>query len=240
MATAKSRAFERIIDLAANDLKPPEFMKWHAQVARQVLAEHLAEMPPDTQHRTIVDGRVGADEDSVRYGGVIRYEFGAVGKVVEEALAWLRREAANASRSYSESFFVGVLRRQTQKARPGQGGKQTFQTYEAEGRLIPADSFGAASKGLPADAQFIIGNSKPFNRKVDVQLVGGQRINFNIDDQIYERCAMALRGRFPGFDLSRVYTLTFGALRGERQWILQTGPRAGRPVHSPGLVITRI
>lgn len=228
--SAQARAFERDIELAVSDLQSPEFEKYVANFARKVLAEHLAELPVKPHVLTIVDGRVGASEDSVKYGGIIRYEFGHAGDVVKECLDWLRTEASKVGRKYAESFFVGVLKQETRGK-----GKRTFQSYEAEGRKIPAAQFGAESRALSGNEQFIIGNSRPENRKIDVQLMGQEPVKFSVDDKIYDRCVMAMRGRFPGFEIKRVYTLTFTG-----QWILVHGPRAGKPVHSPGLVITRI
>lgn len=227
---SNARAFERQIQLAVNHLKPPEFQKVVARQAREILAEHMAGMPTDTQVRTIVDGRVGAREESVRYGGVIRYEFGAIARVVQECLDWLRSEASKVGQKYASAFFVGILKQESAVSR----GRRV-ESFSMEGRKIPASRFGAASRALTGNEQFIIGNERPENRKIDVQLMGFETIRFAIDDMIYDRCALAFKGRFPGFDIRRVYTLQFTG-----QWILVHGPRAGRPVHSPGLVITRI
>lgn len=240
MARQQNKAFERVIQLAVKDLQSPEFEKYHADFARRVLADHLAGLSEKPEVRTIVDGREGASEDTVRYGGVIRYEFGSGFAVVRAALDWLKREASKVGTEYADSFFVGVLKQETFKQRKGVGGKQSFETFGVEGRMIPANNFNAASRGLSADSQFIIGNLEPYNRKIDVQLAGLEPIRFNIDDKIFDRCAAAMAAQFKGFDIRRVYTLTFGELGGKKQWILVNGPRAGRPVHSPGLVISRI
>lgn len=228
---SSAKAFELVLDVAATDLKPPEFQKYVAKFARRTLAEYVAARSDVPQVVTYVDGRLGASEETVKYGGVIRYEFGAGSLIVVAALQWLQAEARKVGTEYAEGFFVGVLKTTT-KGRSG--GRQTT-AHEAEGRLIPASSFAAQSRALPSDSNYIIGNRLPYNRKVDVQMMGGRSMSFAIDDKIFDRCAAAMRGRFPGFDVRRVYTLTFSG-----QYELVNGPRAGRPVHSPGLVISRI
>jgi hypothetical protein len=233
--SAQQVAFEKVFDFAVRDLQPPEFQRQLAAFARRTLAEHLAHRPDKPSVATRVDGVLGAAEESVRFGGVIRYEFGSGAKVVEETLKWLISEGAKVGQKYAQSFFVGVLKSTVQKAKAGRGGKREWDSFEAEGRMIPAQNFAASSRALPPDASYIIGNSQPFNRKVDVQLVGTDPVNFSIPDMIYDRAAMAMGGRFPGFSVRRVYTMTFSG-----QYVLQTGRRAGLPVHSPGLIIGRI
>lgn len=225
----KNRAFERIIDLAVGDMQAPEFQKYVADYARKVLAEELRARDSQS-HTTVVDGVAGASEDSVRYGGIIRYNFGNTAVVVQAALDWLRHEGAKVGTKYANAFFVGVLTTATHKH-----GDRQITTYHAEGRKIAASAFGAASKGLPADANYIIGNERPENRKIDVQLMGGEDVSFSVDPHIFDRCAFAIAKQYRGFNIDRVYTLTF-----TDQWRLRFGPRADKPVHSPGLVISRI
>lgn len=72
---ARPRSFEQVIRLAIAKAKPPEVQKLHAEIARKGLAEHLASRTDHPRVTRIVDGRIGASEDSVRPYGVIRYEL---------------------------------------------------------------------------------------------------------------------------------------------------------------------
>ncbi|WP_424813565.1 hypothetical protein [Roseococcus sp. YIM B11640] len=72
---ASPKAFETVIKLSIAKAQPPEVQKLHARIARQGLAEHLARRSDKPRVTTIVDGRRGASENSVRPYGVIRYEF---------------------------------------------------------------------------------------------------------------------------------------------------------------------
>jgi hypothetical protein len=69
------RAFENVITLAIARVKSPEVQRLHARIAREGLAKHLASRDDKPNVTRIVDGRVGASEDTVKPYGVIRYEF---------------------------------------------------------------------------------------------------------------------------------------------------------------------
>lgn len=233
-------AFEQVIELSRRDIGSPEFERWHANVARAGLAEHLSLRGDDPEVMTIVDGRVGASEDSVRLHGIIRYELNRTSAAIPDLLRWLQAEAAKVSPKYARSFFVGVLEERNHTRARGRG-KKHWTTYGAEGRVIPADQFAAGSRGLPADASFVIGNSVPWNRMVDVQMIGHERMRFSIPDGIYDRAALWLRSRFPEWSARRIWNLSFEGNpgTGESRWILKNGPRRGSPVQSPGLIVWR-
>lgn len=81
-------AIRRQITLLKSDvLSPQAFVKMHAATARSELAKLEAEQGKyPTQ--TFVDGRSGASEDSVRYGGVIEYRI----HVIQDAVDWIYAE----------------------------------------------------------------------------------------------------------------------------------------------------
>lgn len=236
--TSNPREFNRIIELANADLKAPEFQKWHAEVARKLLAETLAERNPKPEVRTTVDGRVGASEDSVKLYGVITYDFLNLGTAVQEVIDWLVAEGSKVGTEYANSFFVAVLK---QERKAAGGGRKAWTAFSPEGRMIPAKKFGAQSRSLPADAAFVIGNGQPYNRKVDVQMMGKEPMSFSIGSMIFERAAVYIRSRHPEMVAQRVYNLFFDAdpNTGEPRWITRRGPRAGQQVHSPGLIVRR-
>lgn len=72
---ASPRAFENVIKLAIAQAKAPAVQQLHARIARDGLADHLATRQDRPNITRIVDGRIGASEESVRPYGVIRYEF---------------------------------------------------------------------------------------------------------------------------------------------------------------------
>jgi hypothetical protein len=72
---ASPRGFENVITLAIARAKAPEVQRLHARIAREGLAKHLASRDDKPNVTRIVDGRIGASEDSVKPYGVIRYEF---------------------------------------------------------------------------------------------------------------------------------------------------------------------
>ena len=238
---AGGQTFEQVTTLARADLPAPEFQKWHAEVARRTLAEHLAARGDDPEVTRIVDGRVGASEDSVKLYGIIRYEFIRNSRAIGDLLKWLQAEAGKLSPKYARSLFVGVLK-ETAHTRAKGRGKKHWTTFGAEGRMIPASKFNAESRGLPSDASFIIGSSVPWNRKADVQMIGRERMRFSVDDMIWDRAAVWLNSRYPEYSARRVWNLQFDAdpATGAPRWTLLTGPRRGNKVESPGLVVRRV
>lgn len=102
----KIQAFERVIDLAVASVTPPELQKLHARVARQALAEHLGTLPTKPPVKTIVDGRIGAGEDSVKAYGRIRYEFGFLQEIAPFALAHARKVSPVDSGRYRDAWLV--------------------------------------------------------------------------------------------------------------------------------------
>lgn len=93
------RAFEEVIHLAVADVFPPEFEKFHAQVARQARDEWLAKMQVKPVIRTFVDGREGASEDTVMPYGIIRYEF----LRLQQIAVWAYQEAVRLSEKFEKS-----------------------------------------------------------------------------------------------------------------------------------------
>jgi hypothetical protein len=226
----RPKSIERILELQRDDISPPEFMKWHAAVARTELSIALAQSPDTPRVETFVDGRQGADENSVRFRGVIRYEFVRSMEGVAEVLRWLINEGNKVSPKYGSSFAVGVIKSVNLTLRSG----STVRTAGGGGRLIPAERFNPNSKGIPADAGFIIVNTRSWSRKVDVQMIGMKPMVFSIPQFIFERAAVWLRARNPELVVRRWYTSEFTG-----QYELKTGRRAGLPVHSPALLIAR-
>lgn len=107
MGARSTSNWAKVFTLTLDQLKPPDIQRTHAAVARQVLADHLSGLqgarPGIT---TVVDGRRGASEDSVKPYGVIRYEF----SYFREIAAWALEQASALSPvdsgRYKNSWFV--------------------------------------------------------------------------------------------------------------------------------------
>jgi hypothetical protein len=166
-------------------------------------------------YRTFVDGREGAPEASVRGagGGVILYRFSYAAQAALFALGFLRARSPSASGRFRESFYLGI-----------------------NGRFVPAAQFNPDA--VSADAEIVIGNTQPYSRRVDVQLVGGHRLHYSVPAGLFDDAARAVRSRFGGaVTAKRVYSIEFPG-----RYVLKGEGRAksgrGTKVDSPALVIT--
>ncbi len=105
---ATPQAFEQVIRLAIAKVKPPEFQRMHARVAREALAKHLASRNDRPNVTRIVDGRIGASEDSVKYGGIIRYEFDNLRTAALFAMEQIKALAPELTGTYNTKWFFMV------------------------------------------------------------------------------------------------------------------------------------
>jgi hypothetical protein len=134
---ASPRAFEQVIRLAIAKVRPPEVQKLHASIARKGLAEHLAGRSDHPRITRIVDGRIGASEDSVRPYGVIRYEFDNL-----KAAAIFARD-------------------QLRELSPERTGRYKGQWY------FMVNGAEVAEDAIPADARTIlVTNDEPYSRRL--------------------------------------------------------------------------
>jgi hypothetical protein len=207
-------AFRRNLDVFVQDNLTAEARSAKlARFARAALADVQQRGEGSKQVTRFVDGREGVPEETVRPNGVILYRFGRLAPAIAFALSYLR--ARSPGTNYTAGFFVGVSA-----------------TADIDGRPIPAAMFNPATMG--GDARTVtIGNSEPYNRRVDVQMDGTRALRFSVPPNLYADCAAQVQRRFPGLVARRVYTLDMPG-----QYRLKTGPRAGKPVHSPAIVIT--
>lgn len=107
MATRSKSNWAKVFKLTLDQVRPPDVQKLHAAFAREKLAEHLAGVtggkPAVT---TVVDGRRGASEDSVKPYGIIRYEFSYFREIAAWALTQARDISPVDSGEYRDSWFV--------------------------------------------------------------------------------------------------------------------------------------
>lgn len=229
-----SRAVQGFIN---EHLNPPASALRFAALAREALTEYLGPVHP-TRMQQVVDGDPLRDESAVKPGGSIAYEFSYNADILEFALAELRDRSP---------------RRDGSRARGGPGpGSERSPTPFAEsfwvsinGKFIAPGDLNLAS--VPSgDASLIIGNVQPYNRKVTVQMDGRRPISFSVAPGLYAAAAREVNGRFGNVVQARaVYNLRFPGKYAIKQTQFRTGERshnvkrwAGRPVDSPGLIIT--
>ncbi len=159
--------------------------------------------------------RSGARARATHYG-VIVDRFSYIAEVVEFALGYLRERAPVRTGAFRDGFFLGIST-----------------TRGVDGRFVPAAAFNPRTLGADV-REVIIGNVVPYSRLVDVQLVGGRRVRFSAPANLYHDAARLLVRRFGNHvDAFRRYTVRFPG-----QYVLKTGPKAGKPVETPALIIS--
>lgn len=216
-------ALRRNIELWADRTMGPEARAaLLARTAKERLADAQAEGRAARAFTRFVDGREGAPEESVRPSGVILYRFRFLANAAVFALSYLMARSPVSSGQFKRSFYVGVG-----GDRDGDGGRflywHQFQP-DLVGRRVQA---------------ITIGNHAPYNRRVDLQWDGtpdkptSRRLRFSVPADMYTEAGEAVEARYPSLQAMRVYTRTFPG-----QYVLKTGPRAGKPVHSPALLLT--
>lgn len=136
---ARPQAFERELRIATAGLEPQAIAKLLAQTARKALAEAQAEGSAPERYVRVVNGRIGAPEDSVIPPGPIVYEFAWLSEVATYALAFARERSPVRSGRYKRSWFVMV------------NGTAT--------RALDA---------IPSGAEVILTNDQPYSRKIEV------------------------------------------------------------------------
>lgn len=175
MARSNTAAFERIINVAVAKLKPPDAQKRHAEIARKGLADHLAKAKGKPQVVTFVDGRRDASEDSVKFGGVIRYEFRQMAEVAAFALKRAQELSPIQSGAYKDAWFAMA------------GGKQ-----------VSAD-------GVPNTGEIVITNDKPYHRKLEMTVNAEHwrgKARARLPAGIVERVRQEVMRQFPGVQAS--------------------------------------
>lgn len=186
-----------------------------ARVARERLAELQASGAAPRFYTRFVDGVEGAPEAAVRPDGVILYRFRFLANAAAFALSYLQARSPVRGGSFRAGFYLGIG-----GDAEGDGGR-----FARAADFVPA----AVTGGVRS---IVIGNVEPYNRRVDVQMDGTRRIRFSVPADMYAEAARAVMARFPGIQARRNYTRIFPG-----QYQLRTGPRKGKPVHSPVLLI---
>ena len=141
---ASSLAFlDRQMTVAMAGLDDAAMRKQLAMFAKQSVAEVIGSGRAPAQYERVVNGRVGATEESVQLPGPIVYRFNNFAVAVRFALAELQRRAPRRSGRYATSFEVLVNQRPT-----------------------------ADFSNIPDDAEVIIVNRQPYTRKLETADAG--------------------------------------------------------------------
>jgi len=219
-------AFARTIQLQLDKFTPEQARLKHIEIARKGFSAFYARQEVKPQYTLEVDGQPATSEDQVKQYGLIVYKFNRLGEVAQFALDVLIvrvREfyPGKDKDSYINNFFVGV-----------------------NGKFIDAEDFDP--KLVPPHAEIIIGNKVPFNRKLDVQRVGGEVLSFKIPSGLFDLAALVVTRKYGKIvTVKRSYNIAYPnkyKLRREQEYL--SGPRKGKSrkragtlVESPGLVI---
>lgn len=185
-----------------------------ASVARGALADLESAGRVSPKHALYVDGHAASSESEVRGDGTgrILYQFTYIADAIVFALDFLRARAPVRTGKYAASFFIGI-----------------------DGRFIRAGEFSASS--VPATASdIVIGNTQPYNRKVDVQRNGAKVLRFSVPAGEYDDCVTALKQRFGNtLRAKRVYDIDFpGKYTLKQHQTRKSGRRKGAIVRSAG------
>lgn len=205
-----AQALKRSVEVFISDAMNPQLRSQIlAKFAMEDVAEMIATGRASPVYQVFVDGVEGADPTSVDPDGQIFYDFSYTSEAVAFAIAFLRRRAPRKSGQLAESFWISI-----------------------DGKFLP--SVDAVNLDhIPRDAEIIIGNSAPYARKADIQLVGTHRLHFNAPPFMYADCVRAMRIRFGNaFGVKRVHTIHFPG-----QYILKGTKRRGQRVNSPAIII---
>ncbi|MEO0036689.1 MAG: hypothetical protein RLZZ501_2712 [Pseudomonadota bacterium] len=138
-------AFEQTVRLL-RAASPEAFRAYHAKVAKRELARYLAEAGDKPEIIRYVDGREGAAEESVRFGGVIRYEFVRIARIARDALDLARDLSPVRSGRYREAWFLMV-----------------------DGAEVDANAVRADAR------QITLTNDQPYHRKLEMTVNQGAR-----------------------------------------------------------------
>lgn len=200
--------FERELKLATADLEPAEINRALAAFAKQELRAVIASGQASTNYERYVNNVQGAREESVVAPGPIRYEFVNWPTVIREALDELRKRVPRKSGRYANGFLVLV------------GGRPVVEY-----------------KTIPAMAEVVIMNVRPYTRKMEVGANGPGRRHF-------ERAKNALARRYRdvfSFDLR--FLNTANGIHPGVPYILKRSAgnrkdrQAGMPITYPSIII---
>lgn len=195
------------------DLAPQEIGRRLVEMARADVERRIAAREVPRQFTRFVDGLAGAPDSAATGNSVVLYRFNLLAEAAALCLAELARLSPELSGDFKAGFMVQIERK-------------------AGSRIVKAASFQART--MSADAsRIIIFNIMPYSRKVDSQVEGSRRLRFKVQPNLFANAARATTRRFPSIQAQAVYSVNHPDL-----YRLRTGPRRGKQVQSPAVIIT--
>lgn len=222
---ARAAEFNRSLQVWVEQTLSPEAQsKFLAKTAREERDQLIKSGRASPTYRTFVDGTIDKSEDLVQPApsGKIIYAFSGWRAITTAALKILVDNSPVLTGNYKKSFYLGI-----------------------DGKFVPMEQFNADAIGFDVK-EVVIGNTQPYSRKVDVQLVGGKKLNFSVPPLLFDNAVKELKSQFGrNFTIKRVYTMEFPGqyvLRQEQYHksgrnIGKPRKRAGQLVESPALII---
>lgn len=181
-----------------------------ANHARRIRDELISKGEASETYRTIVDGRVGLPEESVKPGGVIVYRFSLLGQAATFALAYARERSPIGPTGRYRSSWVAMVNNLPWTAR---------------------------FSDIPPNAELVIVNSAPYHRKIHVGAI--RTVGYNLVDDLRRAVRtrftnldanvafVELSGVIEGFETPYRLKLDWG----------RAGRRVGDRITYPALVI---
>lgn len=105
---ARFETFYEDVILATADLAPEAIEKELAKFARAGLAEAIASGEGSPIYEKFINGRAGAEEETVVAPGPIVYEFSWWPEIIDFALEFLRKRSPRKSGEFQNAWFVMV------------------------------------------------------------------------------------------------------------------------------------
>lgn len=189
--------------VATASISPAALNAMLARYAKDVLAETIASGEGSPKYTRAVNGRLDAPEEQVKAPGPIVYVFSYLEEITTYALEFARARSPKASGRYRNSWFALVN-----------------------------DRVWNGRSDIPADAQVIVTNDRPYSRKIEV---GAMKMR--VPPHVVEDMRQAIQKRYPKVvTVSKQFTELAGAYRLRRNGG-RRGRRRGDPITYPALVI---
>lgn len=138
MATASS--LERQLRVTGQGLSKREIGALMARVAKSALQEAINAGEASPQYTRVVNGRVGASEESVEPPGPIVYLFNTLNEAAVYALAFVEARSPVRSGRFKRAWFV----------------------------MVNGNPWNVGAKPIPDDAEVIVTNDVPYARRIEV------------------------------------------------------------------------
>jgi len=224
------QTFERDLKLATVGMEPRAIAAHLAAFAKSELAKVIASGAARSPYQTIVNGRVGAAEETVVPPGPIVYQFNGGNLwpvVIGFALDYLKQRSPKDSGDYQNSFVVIA------------NGRVRSGSYAGVHRRALLGGQVTPTTDIPQSAKVIITNTRPYTRKIEM---GAMRMS--VPPGLFKDAESAVQGEFSEAVSVRTQFLRLHSgiapglpylLKGSAR---RKDSRAGQPLTYPSLVLS--